>query len=137
VDIGRNIGRMVMVAALAIGCASAYKVHPGAAGYITGNPTATQIAASQWYDDLSATDQVIQSTRAAFLAGKFPASAAPAIRTAFNNVVGAYDAAQSAWLVFNQSSAAGNPTGQAVAQAAVAAMDSAVQQLTAAKAVAK
>ena len=117
-----------------LGCAnSAYKVHPGSAGYTTGTPTTVQIAASQWYDDLSATDAVIVQTRADFLANKFPASAMPTIRNAFNALVSAYDTAQQAWLAFNQAATAGQSGGQAATASAIAGMDAALQQLTAAK----
>ena len=122
---------------LSSGCSQAYRVHPGAAGYASGTPTSVQVAASQWYDDLSATDAVIQQTRAAFLAGKFPATIAPKVHDAFNYLVQSYNAAQAAWLAFNQAATAGNTAAMASAQAAIAAMDSAVQQLTAAKAVAQ
>jgi hypothetical protein len=126
---------LVIALILCVGCSQAYKVHPGAAGYTTGTPTTIQVAASQWYDDLSATDAVIQQTRAAFLAGKFPATIAPKVHDAFNYLVQSYNAAQAAWLAFNQAATAGNTAAMASAQAAIAAMDSAVQQLTAAKAV--
>jgi len=119
---------------LSLGCAnSAYKVHPGSAGYTSGTPTTVQIAASQWYDDLSATDAIIVQTRAAFLANKFPASAMPTIKTAFNSLVTAYDTAQSAWLAFNQAASSGQTASQSAVAAAIAAMDGAVQQLTTAK----
>jgi hypothetical protein len=126
---------LAAVLILSMGCGSAYRVHPGAAGYASGTPTSVQVAASQWYDDLSATDAVIQQTRAAFLAGKFPATIAPKVHDAFNYLVQSYNAAQAAWLAFNQAATAGNTAAMASAQAAIAAMDSAVQQLTTAKAV--
>jgi hypothetical protein len=126
---------LAVALAISIGCGSTYHVHPGAAGYASGTPTSVQVAASQWYDDLSATDAVIQQTRAAFLAGKFPATIAPKVHDAFNYLVQSYNAAQAAWLAFNQAATAGNTAGMASVQAAIAGMDSAVQQLNSAKTV--
>lgn len=121
-------------AVLLAGCAAAnYKVHPGAGGYISGTPTTAQLFDSQSYDALSATDAIIQQTRADYQANKFPTSAMPTIRTAFNGLTQAYDGAQSAWLAYDGALKAGQTPSQAALQASLAAMQAAVTELTAAK----
>lgn len=119
------------------GCATkAYVVHPGAGGYISGTPTGAQLFDSQSYDTLSATSAIIDQTRADYIANKFPTSAMPTIRTAFNALTQAYDGAQAAWLIYDESLKKGLTPSQAALSAAIAAMQAAVTQLTTAKGVA-
>ena len=117
-----------------IGCATkAYQVHPGAGGYVSGTPTTAQLFDSQSYDTLSATDAIIQQTRADYQANKFPTSAMPTIRIAFNALTTAYDGAQASWLAYDGALKTGQTPSQAALQAALATMGSAVTQLTTAK----
>jgi hypothetical protein len=126
---------ILVLALLCTGCASqAYRVHPGAGGYVSGQPTATQLFLSQSYDTLSAADVVIQQTRADFLANKFPTSAMPKIRVAFNALVGSYDTAQQAWLTLNAAIPNGDLTLQSALSAAIAALNQALTSLSATKA---
>jgi hypothetical protein len=126
---------LIVLALLCAGCATgAYKVHPGSGGYVSGPATQTQIFVSQAYDTLSAADAVIVETRADFLANKFPAAAAPKVRTAFNALVTAYDAAQQAWLAFNASASAGGTATQNALSAALSGLNQALTGLASAKA---
>ncbi len=128
-----RIAVLVLAVAMA-GCSSAtYKVHPGAGGYVSGPATPAQAFASSAYDSLVGADAVIQQTRASFLANKFPVSAMPTIKTAFNATVKAYDDAQAAWIAFNTSAANGGTPSQDAVNAALAALTGALTQLTAAK----
>ena len=121
----------VLVLGLIGGCASAnYKVHPGAGGYISGTATAVQVFDSQEYDAISAASVVIQGVQADYLAGKFPASAMPTIRTATNSAVAAYNDAQAQWMAFDGALKAGGTPGQSALISAVAAMNNAISQLT-------
>lgn len=112
---------------------AAYKVHPGAAGYVSGTASSVQIVASQGYDTLVAADAVIQSTRADYLAGKFPATAMPAVKAALNGVINTYDVANAAWLTFNQAAAVNPSTPQLALVTALAGLNQALQQLATAK----
>ena len=117
------------------GCrTAAYQVHPGAGGYVAGAiATPLQLIDSQAYDSLSATDAIIQQTRADYIGNKFPASAMPGIHTAFNAVVASYDSANAAWTAFDTAVKANASPSSAAIQAAIAAMNTAVSNLTAAK----
>lgn len=133
----RRIGLVLALAlcTVSVGCKTqAYQVHPGAGGYVSGQPTATQLFLSQSYDTLSAADAVIVQTRAEFLANKFPAPIAPKVRTAFNSTVAAYDSAQQSWLAFNASATAGGNVTQAALAAAIAALNQALTNLNTVKA---
>lgn len=125
----------VALAGVLAGCAtSAYQVHPGAGGYVAGQaPTAAQTFDSQEYDALVAANAAIQATQADYLAGKFPTSAMPAIRTAANAATTAYNVAQAQWLGFDGALKAGGAPSQAALSSAIAAMQSAVTQLVTAK----
>jgi hypothetical protein len=125
----RNL--LLIASLLCTGCLSlsrTYRVHPGSGGFVSGQPTATQLFISQSYDVLLAADAVIVKTRADFLANRFPVSAMPRIRTSFNALVSAYDAAEQSWVAFNASASAGASTDQSALLAAIAALN---QQMTA------
>lgn len=122
------------IALACIGCASkTYQVHPGAGGYVSGPATAAQLFDSQSYDTLSATDAIIEQTRADFLANKYPANIAPTIHNAFNSLVAVYNNAQSAWLALDAALKAGQPASQAALQAALTSLQTTTNQLLAAK----
>jgi hypothetical protein len=131
----KNFWLVPALALVFIGCRSAaYQVHPGAGGYVAGAvPTQLQLIDSQAYDSLSATDGIIQQTRADYLGNKFPASAMPTIHTAFNATVAAYDSANAAWTAFDAAVKAGSNPSSAAILAAVAGMNQAVSALTAAR----
>jgi hypothetical protein len=129
--------RLVLAIALSVsmvGCSPAtYQVHPGAGGYTTGTPTASQIFDSQEYDALVAANTIIQGVQADYMAGKFPASAMPTIKTAANAATTAYNIAQAQWMEFDASLKSGGTPSQSALLSAVAAMNTAVSQLSAAK----
>lgn len=126
---------VLVLTLLCVGCKSgAYKVHPGAGGYVSGTATATQLFLSQSYDTLSAADVVIMQTRADFLGNKFPAAAMPKIRNAFNITVSAYDTAQQSWVATNAAATTGGSTTQTALTAAIAALNQALTSLSSAKA---
>ena len=125
---------IVLAVSLAIGCANgAYKVHPGAGGYVSGAATPLQTGISQAYDTLAAADAVIDQTRADFLANKFPASVMPKIHDTFNAVVLAYDTADNAWLALNQAASTGGTPSQDALNAALAGLNTALSGLAGAK----
>ena len=125
---------IVLVAASLTGCATgAYKVHPGAGGYVSGTPTAAQLFDSQEYDVLVGANAVIQQTQADYLAGKFPTSAMPGIRSAANAATTAYNVAQAQWLAFDGALKVGASPSQSALTSALAALQSALTQLTTAK----
>lgn len=117
-----------------LGCShAAYQVHPGAGGYVSGTPTGAQLFDSQEYDALVATNSVNQSVEADYLANKFPTSAMPKIKAAVNASVEAYNTANSQWLTFDAALKAGASPSQAALASAIAAMQTALSQLTTAK----
>lgn len=79
---------------------AAYVNHPGS--YNTFD--------SQSYDTLIVTHSVIESTKADLAANKFPAQIAGAVKTALNNLITAYDVADSSYLVYHAAAAAGTAT---------------------------
>lgn len=126
---------IIFIAICITGCAAqSYKVHPGSGGYISGTPSPTQLFISQGYDTLSAASAIIDQTRTDFLANKFPASVMPAIRTAFNSLVAGYDTTQASWITFNQQVTGGANPSQAALQAALSGVQTAVTNLSNAKA---
>jgi hypothetical protein len=136
-----RIAAICTLTLLLVGCA-AHVNHPGTANAFDSNT----------YDTLMVTDSVIQSTKTAYLANQFPASIAPQVKTALNDLIAAYDAADllycgnpiqgpsSAALVcaptsYHAMAMAGTatPAQQTAVAAAVSTVNSKTTALTAAK----
>lgn len=80
----------LLAAILIIGCA-AHVQHPGTANAFD----------SDTFDTLLISNNVIESTKTAYLKGTFPASAMPAIKDALNGLIQAYDVADSLYLNYH------------------------------------
>ncbi len=65
---------------------------------------------SQTYVSLVATDNVIQSTKAALSQGQFPASIAGNVKTALNALITAYDVADPIYQAYHTAAMAGTAT---------------------------
>jgi hypothetical protein len=80
----RRLAVLLPLTLLLSSCA-AHVNHPGTANTFD----------SDTYDALLITDNVIQSTKTAYLSNQFPASIAPQVKTALNDLITAYDTANS------------------------------------------
>lgn len=109
------------------GCAAKnYQVHPGAANTFD----------SQSYDTLLVTNSVIESTKADLAANKFPAAITGNIKTALNGLINAYNAADSAYLIYHAAAIQGGASQAQITNlnAAITNVNSATTTLTQAKA---
>jgi hypothetical protein len=116
------IGSLVLVLA---GCA-AQKIHPG-------SPNAFDSGA---YDSLIVAHSVIETTKTDLANNAFPASIAPQVKTALNNLVTAYNAADTSYQTYHTAALAGTATTaqQTAVSNALNSVNSATAALTAAKA---
>jgi len=80
------------------------------------NPKPVTGAVNQFDSDsyltLLTTDNVIQSTKQALVAGSFPASIAGNVKTALNGLITAYDVADTAYLAYHTAALSGTATAQ-------------------------
>ena|ERR1700738_3468776 len=65
---------------------------------------------SDTYLTLVTTDTLIQATKAQLATGAFPVNIAGNVKTALNDLIVAYDAANTAWLAYHTSALAGMAT---------------------------
>ena len=107
--------RFLAVAVLLVAGCSA--MHPGAVNQFDNAS----------YNTLLTTDSVIQQAKADYVAGKFPTSAMPAMKTAINNLVAVYNVADSAYLEYHTAVAQGTAT-----PAQVTAVTNALKQVNSA-----
>ena len=106
---------IVLVVAM-LGCASAtYKAHPGSVNLFD----------SQTYDTLFVTHSVIESAKASLTAGSFTPAVAAAVKAAVDDLVTAYNVADTAYLVYHSAAVAGTVT-----PAQIAAVNSGIVQVT-------
>lgn len=111
---------------LLAGCAAKnYTVHPGAANTFD----------SQTYDSLIVSHSVIETTKADLAANQFPAAIAGNVKKSLNDLITAYDACDSAYLVYHAAAAAGIATSAqtAAVQSGLTNMGTATNSLAAAK----
>jgi len=115
---------VLMLAVALSGCAAA-KIHPG-------SPNAFD---SKSYDSLVVAHSVIESTKADLANNAFPASIAGNVKTALNDLITAYNAADTAYQAYHQSALAGTATAvqQQAVQNALNNVSTATNALTAAK----
>ena len=122
--------KLFLVTALAIamvGCASAkYTVHPGAINLFD----------SQTYDTLLVTHTVIESAKADLASGKFPSTVASGVKLAVDNLVTAYNVADTAYQAYHIAASAGNvtPAQTAAVSTAISNVNTATINLSSAKA---
>ena len=88
------------------------------------------------YLTLVTTDNIIQSTKAALAAGSFPASVVGNVKTALNNLITAYDAADAVYITYHTAALSGTSTAaqQAAVTSAVGNVQASTTLLIAAKA---
>jgi hypothetical protein len=91
---------LVLALALSLSSCSAQKIHPG-------SPNAFDSAS---YDALIATHSVIESTKTDLANNVFPVSIAGNVKTALNDLVAAYNAADTAYQTYHASALAGAAT---------------------------
>jgi hypothetical protein len=83
----KSLRTLTVVSVLFLAGCAAHQIHPGTSNSFD----------SATYDTLMVTDNVIQSTKADLAANKFPASIAGNVKTALNDLITAYDAADIAY----------------------------------------
>ena len=108
------------------GCQNkAYVNHPGSANTFD----------SQSYDALNVANSLIVATKADLASNKFTAPVAHDVATALNNLITAYDAANTSYQVYHTAALAGNATStqQADVQNKLAVVASATSALTTVK----
>jgi hypothetical protein len=80
----------------------------------SANPKPVVGSANQFDSDtyltLVTTDTLIQATKAQLATGAFPVNIAGNVKTALNDLITAYDAANTAWLAYHTSALAGQAT---------------------------
>jgi hypothetical protein len=111
---------LVAVLMVSMGACAAHVNHPGTANTFD----------SDSYDTLLVTDSVIQSTKADYAAGTVPAAIMPQVKTALNDLIRAYDAADVVYIAYHNAAMAGSAT--TAQQSAVASALATVGQKTAA-----
>ncbi len=89
----------IMLVSLA-GCGPKHVNHPGAANTFD----------SDSYDALLVTDQVIKTTKDELATGKFPATLAPKVKAALNDLIRGYDVADTAYKSYHAAALAGTAT---------------------------
>ena len=95
----KRLGATLLLCFLLTGCA-AYKIHPGAVnGFDSGA-----------YDSLIVAHATIESTKADLAGNAFPASVTPAVKKAVNDLIAAYNIADTAYLDYHAAAAAGTVT---------------------------
>jgi aspartate-semialdehyde dehydrogenase len=94
----RSIGLIAVVLLLA-GCA-ARPVHPGAANSFDSNS----------YDAVLVAHSVIETTKTDLTNNAFPASIAGQVKTALNDLIKAYDIADTAYTTYHAAAVAGKAT---------------------------
>lgn len=116
---------VAILALLLAGCAAA-KIHPGSPNLFD----------STTYDSLIVTHSVIESTKTDLANSAFPASTVPNIKKALNDLVTAYNAADTTYQAYHTSALAGTATAaqQSAVQNALNNVNTATSALTAAKA---
>lgn len=120
---------IIGVAVLALGlggCTKAYQAHPGSVNTFD----------SVSYDSVLVAHSVIESTKTDLANGVFPATIAPKVKTALNDLVASYNIADSAYQAYHAAAVAGTATtSQANAvTSGLAQVGTATAALTAAKA---
>lgn len=95
----KKILAATVVAIMLTGCA-ARPIHPGAANNFD----------STSYDTLTVTHNVIENTKTDLAAGAFSADIVPNIKAALNDLVTAYNVADSAYLAYHAAAVAGTAT---------------------------
>lgn len=113
---------VLLACLMSLSCASMnYKAHPGS--YSTFD--------SKSYDTLYVTHNLIEATKADLAAGKFGALA-PSVTKALNDLIAAYDIADSTYLAYHASAATGSatPAQQATLTNALANVNATTTSLT-------
>jgi hypothetical protein len=108
------------------GCAATHPIHPGAANTFD----------SSSYDAVLVAHSVIETTKTDLANNVFPASIAGQVKTALNDLITGYNAADSAYQAYHQAAVAGTATttqSNAVT-AALTTLNTKTAALTAAKA---
>lgn len=121
----RTIPATLALAVLLAGCA-VHAVHPGAANKFD----------SDSYDAVLVTHNLIETTKTDLANNAFPAAIAGNVKTALNDLIKAYDIADTAYTTFHQAALAGTstPAQQAALTNDLAALNTQTAALTAAKA---
>ena len=117
--------RFALIAVLLAGCA-AHVTHPGAANKFD----------SDSYDAVLVAHSVIETTKADLANGAFPASIAGNVKTALNDLIAGYNAADKAYQSYHNAALAGTATtaqSNAVTSA-ISDLNAKTAALTAAKA---
>jgi hypothetical protein len=114
-----------ILALLLAGCA-AHQIHPGAANTFDSNS----------YDAVLVTHNLIETTKTDLANNAFPASIAGNVKTALNDLIKAYDIADTSYVTYHQAALAGNATAaqQTTLTNALSALSTQTAALTAAKA---
>jgi len=88
------------------------------------------------YVSLVTADSVIETTKTDLASGAFPATIAPNVKTALNDLIKYYDIADQAYLAYHASAMQGTPTPaqQAAVTAGLASVQVFITALTSAKA---
>lgn len=112
--------KLILLAVLLCGCAVAV-VHPGAANSFD----------SQSYDALLVAHSVIESSKADLASGKLPVTAKPAL----NDLISAYDAADTVYLIYHAAAINGTatPDQMSAVTAALTAVNTKTSALSSAK----
>lgn len=121
-----TLGPILILCLFLTGCAAkTYTVHPGAVNTFD----------SQSYDSLLVAHSVIETCKADLAAGKFPASIAGNVKTSLNDLVTAYNVADTAYLAYHAAAVQGTATtAQTTAVTnALQGVNTATGNLTAAK----
>lgn len=98
--------------ALLAGCA-ARVTHPGAVNQFDSNA----------YDVVLITHGVIEDTKTDLAANAFPASIAGNVKTALNDLIKAYNVADTSYKAYHNAAVAGNPTAAQIADVQGALQD--------------
>lgn len=93
------IAVVLMLGMFMAGCA-ARPLHPGAANAFD----------SSAYDALLVADNIIQTTKTDLASNAFPANIAPAVKTALNNMITAYNVADISYKAYHAAAIAGTAT---------------------------
>lgn len=97
----RRFAPLVLAVLLLGGCKTqGYVQHPGAVNAFD----------SQSYDSLLVTHSIIETTKADLAANKFPATISANVKTSLNNLITAYDVADSAYLAYHAAAVQGTAT---------------------------
>lgn len=121
----RTIPATLALAVLLAGCA-AHAVHPGAANKFD----------SDSYDAVLVTHNLIETTKTDLANNAFPAAIAGNVKTALNDLIKAYDIADTAYTTYHAAALAGTATSaqQSALTNDLAALNTQTAALTAAKA---